>query len=492
MLDPAPKSLSHLIRELPNHRQFGEGDPLIHSLAYDSRAVKDGSLFVAMRGLKTDGSQFVWDAIARGAAAIVTETIGEDLRPVPFVQVRDARKALAELAWSLYDHPESALTLTGITGTNGKTTVATLLRSVLEFAGMRAGLIGTLGVYYGNVADDSPRTTPESADLAAHFAAMRDQGYTHAVMEATSIGIDLQRTWKLPFRVTVFTNLTRDHLDYHGSFEAYRDAKLRLFQEQSAEGTAVINRDDPASNDFINAARGRVLTYSVDTDADFRATNLCLTRLSTSFYLLAANGTTAVTAPLIGRFNAQNLLAVLASAYALGVPLEITKQSLANAAPVRGRAEMVRSCAPFTVIVDYAHTPDALEKILETLNALEHRRILTVIGAGGDRDRGKRPLMAEVAQRLSDRLYLTSDNPRSEDPEEVLNEMAAGIAGASFFRDADRRLAIGAALSDARDGDIVLIAGKGHETYQEIRGVKHPFDDRLVAAEFLARAGYSI
>jgi UDP-N-acetylmuramoyl-L-alanyl-D-glutamate--2,6-diaminopimelate ligase len=293
--------------------------------------------------------------------------------------------------------------------------------------------------------------------------------------------------------VTVFTNLTRDHLDYHGSFEAYRDAKLRLFGEQEPDGVAVINLDDPAASEYIRAAQAKVITYSLKSAADFRATNLRLTRQSTSFDLIAAGETLRIEAPLIGDFNAQNLLAVIASAFALGVPLEITKQALTKAAPVRGRAEMVSTSAPFTVIVDYAHTPDALEKILTTLSGLEHNRIITVIGAGGDRDRGKRPLMADVALRLSDKLFLTSDNPRSEDPEEILNEMASGLpAGSTYFRNADRRQAIETALSEAREGDIVLIAGKGHESYQEIRGVKHPFDDRTVAAEYFSRAGYAI
>ncbi|HEY3294584.1 MAG TPA: UDP-N-acetylmuramoyl-L-alanyl-D-glutamate--2,6-diaminopimelate ligase [bacterium] len=492
-MTPAPKRLHDLTVELRDCRRFGDGDPLVHSLAYDSRAVQEGSLFVALRGLKADGAQFIRDAIARGAAAIVADTAPESGLQVPFIRVQDGRKALAELAWSFYDHPERSLTLAGITGTNGKTTVATQLRAVLDFAGHRTGLIGTLGIYYGEVAAESPRTTPESADLAAHFAAMRALGFTHAVMEATSIGIDLQRTWKLPFRATVFTNLTRDHLDYHGSVEAYRDAKLRLFQEQEPDGAAVINLDDPAANDFVKAARAKVLTYSLLTNADFRATNLRLTRQSTSFDLVTAHGTLPIEAPLIGHFNAQNLLAVIATAFALGVPLEITKQALAQAVPVPGRAEMVRSSAPFTVVVDYAHTPDALEKILSTLQALEHNRIFTVVGAGGDRDHGKRPLMAEVAHRLSDQLFLTSDNPRSEDPEVILNEMAAGLSAENhYFRNADRRLTIETALAEARNGDIVLIAGKGHESYQEIQGVKHPFDDRLVAAAYLSRAGYAL
>ncbi len=463
----------------------------MRAVVYDSRAAQPGSLFVAMRGLKADGTAFIRDALANGAVAVVAESPLPDVS-VPVVEVDNARRALAELAWSLYDHPERDLTLTALTGTNGKTTVATQLRAVLRHAGMRTGMVGTLGIYYDEPAADSPRTTPESVDMAAHFAAMRAQGFTHVVMEATSIGIDLERTWGLPFRVTIFTNLTRDHLDYHGSVDAYRECKLRLFREQAAAGTAVINRDDPAADHFIHAARGKVVTYAIHAAADYRAEALQLTRHGMRFNLVTAAGTAVIAAPLIGLFNVHNLLAVIAAARALGIPLETIQAALQTIAPVRGRAEMVPSSAPFTVVVDYAHTPDALEQMLSTLGALEHRRILTVVGAGGDRDKGKRPLMAATAFRRSDRLYLTSDNPRSEDPAAILSDMSAGLpAHAGHIEHADRRWAIEQALSDAGEGDIVLIAGKGHETYQEIHGVRHPFDDREVAIAWLARAGFA-
>jgi UDP-N-acetylmuramoyl-L-alanyl-D-glutamate--2,6-diaminopimelate ligase len=297
----------------------------------------------------------------------------------------------------------------------------------------------------------------------------------------------------LPFRVAVFTNLTRDHLDYHGTQEAYREAKLRLFREQADDGIAVLNADDPQVSYFQKAARGHVVTYAVDRPADYRATNLQLTRRSVRFDVPTNEGSLTIEAPLIGRFNVYNLLAVVASARTLGVSWPNVQRALREARPARGRAEIVPCSAPFTVIVDYAHTPDALEKILTTLRDLKPRRILTVIGAGGDRDRGKRPLMAQVAFRLSDLLFLTSDNPRSEDPEAILDEMAGGLPrGSRYFRDADRRAAVSSALSEAREGDIVLIAGKGHETYQEVRGVRHPCDDRRVALEWLESAGWGL
>jgi UDP-N-acetylmuramoyl-L-alanyl-D-glutamate--2,6-diaminopimelate ligase len=493
MREPPSKRLSELLRDLADSRRIGDADPMIQSVVYDSRRTSPGSLFVAMRGLKSDGAEFIRDALARGAVAVVAESAPATHAPgIAFVQVSNARRALAELSWTFYDHPERVLTLSAVTGTNGKTTVAGCLRSVLEFAGHKTGLVGTLGISYGSTAEDSPRTTPESVELAAHFAAMRDLGYRHVVMEATSIGIDLERTWALPFRVTIFTNLTRDHLDYHGSEEAYRNAKLRLFEEQDPSGAAVINLDDPAAHYFAKAARARVLTYSLSKPADFRAEQLQLSRNSTRFDLVTSGKTVQFQAPFIGQFNAQNLLAVIAAASALGIPLEVTREALLRLPHVRGRAEMVESNAPFTVIVDYAHTPDALEKILSTLNELVHRRILTVIGAGGDRDKGKRPLMAEVAFRGSTKLFLTSDNPRSEDPEAILDDMAAGLPKhAAFVRNANRRETIESALAESGEGDIVLIAGKGHETYQEIAGVKHPFDDREVALDWLARAGFA-
>jgi UDP-N-acetylmuramoyl-L-alanyl-D-glutamate--2,6-diaminopimelate ligase len=485
------KPLSALLKDLREYRLHGEGDPEIRSIEFDSRHVKSGSLFVALRGLKDDGARFIGDAVLRGASAIASESSPTLDGRLPFVQVPNARKALAELAWTFYDHPERTLVLTAVTGTNGKTTVATQLRDVLEFAGRRAGLVGTIGVYYGSTAEESTRTTPESVDLAAHFSAMHAKGLTHAVMEATSIGVDLERTWGIPFKVAVFTNLTRDHLDYHHTEQAYREAKLRLFRDQSSECVSVINADDPSCEYFVKASPGPVLTYGIEKDADYQARNLMLLRDSLRFDLTARGAETSVQAPLIGRFNVYNLLAVIAAAHAQGIQLESIRSALRQAKPVRGRAEIVPSSAPFTVVVDYAHTPDALEQILTSLGGLEHRRILTVIGAGGDRDKGKRPQMAEAASRLSNVLFLTSDNPRSENPEAILDDMAAGVpAGRSFHRDTDRRLTIERALSEAQTGDIVLIAGKGHETYQEIAGVKHPFDDRAVALQWLARAGY--
>lgn len=483
-------TLRELSKELETSTIHGTNDPIIHSVEYDSRRITKGSLFVALRGRAADGATFIADAVNRGAAAVASESLTTALS-IPTLIVSNARKALAELAWAFHGHPEKALTLTAVTGTNGKTTVAVLLREVLQQAQIQAGLVGTLGVFSNDSAIPTARTTPEAPDLAAHFDDMRDRGITHVVMETTSIGIDMERTWRLPFRVTIFTNLSRDHLDYHGNWESYRTAKLRLFHEQDSGGTAIINVDDEEAQHFLTAARGRMATYSLNHESNYRATDVALERNGLHFTLAHPNGEARVDSLLIGRFNVYNLLAVIAAADTLGIPMRVTLSALKKATPVRGRVEIVSSSAPFTVVVDYAHTPDALEKILTTLHGVEHNRLLTVFGAGGNRDRGKRPLMATVAHRLSDALFLTSDNPRDEDPGAILDDLTDGLPkGAQYYRDVDRRAAIEEALTRAQHGDIVLIAGKGHETYQEIQGVHHPFDDRAVAEEWLSRAGY--
>ena len=485
-----PKHLGEIVRELRHARFADSSDPLITSIEYDSRRVRPGSLFVAIPGLKTDGSAFIRDAEANGAAAIVASDSVSTSSTLPIVRVANPRQALAEAAWTFFDHPERHLTCVGITGTNGKTTTASVLRNVLEQTGHRTGMIGTLGIFYGNERADSPRTTPESSDMAAHFAAMRDAGYSHVVMEATSIGIDLERVWGIPFQVAVFTNLTRDHLDYHGTEAAYLAAKIRLFKELSGTATGIVNADDPKASDFLSAISGTRKTYAIEHAADFKAENVVLRRDSVRFDLCHNTELIEFVVPLIGLFNVYNVLAVIAAANALGLPLEETQRALRTVQPVRGRAEVVPIPAPFTVIVDYAHTPDALEKILLTLRSLKPKRITCVFGAGGDRDRGKRPLMANVSEQLSDIVILTSDNPRGEDPEAILQDIAQGLSGKrKTFREVDRRKAIALALQEAQDGDIVLLAGKGHETYQEVSGVKYPFDDRQVVIEEFSKLG---
>ncbi|MBI5059878.1 UDP-N-acetylmuramoyl-L-alanyl-D-glutamate--2,6-diaminopimelate ligase [candidate division KSB1 bacterium] len=479
--------LSELAREIEGCRAVGE-DVAVTGITNDSRTVRTGDLFVAVPGLNVDAIRYVDEARSRGAVALMAQA---PIAGLPTLVAGNVRRAMAEASWAVYGHPERALTLIGVTGTNGKTTVATVLRQVLATNGLNCGVIGTLGVEYGVFAAGSSRTTPEAPVIATHLAEMIRTGVSHVVMEATSIGIDLERTWKLPFRVTVFTNLTRDHLDYHRTEERYIDAKLRLFREQESGGSAVINLDSPLADRFLAAAAGHKVTYGIGPGARYRATNLELRAGQIEFELAEGSSTPRVTTPLVGGFNVSNVLAVIATAREVGLSLDPIVESLRGIHAARGRTEAVPSRAPFTVIIDYAHTPDALEKVLQTVRALKPHRVVSVFGAGGDRDRGKRPLLAATAARWCDQVWITSDNPRSEDPEAILDEIAAGFpTGYAYERTADRRAAIESALQQAVAGDVIVVAGKGHELYQEIAGKQYPFDDREVVRGWLQRTGY--
>ncbi len=486
------RQLGEIAASIPGARFAGDSGVIISGIAYDSRKVRPGDLFVAIPGLKSDGAFFISEAISRGAVAAICEASAGDISRVPTVVVPHSRRAMAEAALALYDHPEHSVTLAAVTGTNGKTTVAQVLSQVLDHLSTPCGVIGTLGISYGGYQIDLGRTTPESADIANHLAAMRDSGVSHAVMEATSIGIDLERTHGLPFRVAAFTNLTRDHLDYHGSETAYREAKLRLFRELGVESTAVINADDPGARVFLDASSCKRITYSVEGRADWVASHVTFSLSGTRFRLHSGAGEIEVRSRLVGLFNVSNLLAVIGCAAALGFELPRVVEAIALAEPARGRMELVSSSAPFMVLIDYAHTPDALEKVLLAIRGMKPHRILTVFGAGGDRDRGKRPEMGASASKHSDLIFVTSDNPRSESPEAILDDIVSGICGGeqAVRREVNRSRAIGSALQCATPGDVVLIAGKGHENYQEIAGEFYPFDDRQVAIESLKSLGY--
>jgi UDP-N-acetylmuramoyl-L-alanyl-D-glutamate--2,6-diaminopimelate ligase len=460
---------------------------------HDSREVTTGSLFVAIPGFKTDGMKFIEDAIRRGAVAIVSEQDIPQSVPVPFIQVQSARQALAELSWELAGHPERELRMVGVTGTNGKTTIATILAHVLIHCNLPCGICGTLGISYADSDFPSPRTTPEADHLAPLLRQMVNQGAKCCVMEATSIGIVLHRVHGIAFELAIFTNLSRDHLDFHGTWDAYLDAKLKLFKKLPGSSRAIINLDDPTAPEFLQQSSAPIITYAIERNADYQAKRISLGRQGLEFDLITKNNTFRISCPLIGKFNVYNLLAVFAAAHQMGIEAADIISALKTVLGVRGRAEVVRSRAPFTVVVDYAHTPDALLKILETIRELSPHRIITVIGAGGDRDRGKRPEMTKAAERFSDRVYLTSDNPRSEDPSAILHEMAVGIGDHGKFEfEVDRHKAIETALNSAVKDDVVIIAGKGHETYQEIQGVQYPFDDRQVALDWLSQKGLAL
>jgi UDP-N-acetylmuramoyl-L-alanyl-D-glutamate--2,6-diaminopimelate ligase len=465
----------------------GKAEQDVTHVAYDSRRVLPGAAFVAIRGLAADGNRFVEVARRKGAVAVVSELPPQD--EGAWIQVSDSRTALATLAAALNGRPAEQLELIGVTGTNGKTTTAFLIHAALLAAGVRSGLLGTVHYRIGDRLLDAGRTTPESADLQQLFRQMLDEGCRAAVLEVSSHSLALKRVYGCPFRVAVFTNLTRDHLDFHGDMDAYFAAKSILFETNlRADGTAVVNADDDRAAELRERSRGRVWTFGLTREADFRAEAIELTLAGTRFRARTPRGEIAVWSPLLGRFNVENLLGSLAAAFALELPSEAVLKGLTAVAGVPGRMERVDAGQAFSVIVDYAHTDDALRKLLETVRHLGPRRVITVFGCGGDRDHTKRPLMGAVASRLSEVVIATSDNPRSESPEAILAEIKRGMndgRGAERLVIVERREAIRRALEMAEAGDAVVIAGKGHETVQILRDRTLPFDDREVVRQML-------
>jgi UDP-N-acetylmuramoyl-L-alanyl-D-glutamate--2,6-diaminopimelate ligase len=482
--------LATLAAGLPGTEVHGNGAVEVQSIAHDSRHVSPGALFVAIRGLKADGNQFIDAALKKGAVAVASE---EPPRPdVPWLRVPSARIALASLAARLLDHPAQKLELVGVTGTNGKTTTTYLIDAALRAAGHSVGFLGTVQYRLGHQLMEAVRTTPESSDLQGLFAEMVKAGCRYAVLEVSSHALALERVYDCDFRCAVFTNLTRDHLDFHGDMDRYFVAKRHLFDTLlRPDGHAVINLDDPRAEELRRVTRGRVWTYSQRGPADLSAERVELSTQHTRLLARTPAGAFEIETPLLGRFNVHNLLAALGAALALEVPVESAIHGLVSVGGVPGRLEQIRAGQDFSVIVDYAHTDDALRSLLETVHELGPRRVLTVFGCGGDRDRSKRPLMGAVAARLSDVVVVTSDNPRSEPPEaiiaEILRGMNGGRQGAERFVIEDRREAIAKAISLAGPGDAVVIAGKGHETTQTLRDRTLPFDDRQVARAALGQ-----
>ena len=477
----------------------------VSSVVYDSRQATAGSVFVALKGLHADGAAFARDAVRRGAVAVFAETAKPADMNVAWIQVPDARLTLAALANDFYGRPSERLTLVGITGTNGKTTTSYLLASVFEAAGIRCGRIGTIGHRVGNREVEASRTTPEAPELQRMLREMVQQGSGACVMEVSSHALSLRRADYLTFRAAIFTNLTRDHLDFHGDMEAYFAAKRRLF-ELLAEGAAgVTNADDPRGSAFAAAAR-RPVTYAIDTPADVSPGPLSLTLDGLAFEVRTPRGSLQIRSSLVGRPNVYNILAAVAAASALDLPFDAIEEGIGAIRNVPGRFQVVSADADdVRVVVDYAHTDDALKNLLETARPLAPARLITVFGCGGDRDRSKRPLMGAVAARLSDVVIITSDNPRSENPEGIIEDIKRGIVlpadrigpkgqgprSTPYLSIVDRKAAIERAIRDARAGDLVLVAGKGHEKYQVIGDRTLPFDDVAVAQAALAlrRAG---
>ncbi len=478
----------------------GPSDLDVASVVCDSRQAAPGSLFFALHGEKLEGVKFVEDALRRGAIAVASASG----RPAGFPETAtwvellpgSERRGLARAAANFYGHPADVLRLVAVTGTNGKTTTAFLVDSILRAAGLSTGLIGTTGYRTPKGSRPAPNTTPESLDLQQMFAEIRDAGGTHVVLEASSHALAMERLWGCHFAVAVFTNLTRDHLDYHKTLEDYFAAKRRLFEGTGAgaPGAGVINADDPYAAQLAGLVR-RTWTYAVKGAADLTARKIALSLRGLEFTAHTPRGNIEIRSPLVGRINVYNVLAAIGAGIALEIPAAKIAEGVANLALVPGRFERVEEGQPFLVVVDYAHTDDALRNLIATARELDPAgRIITVFGAGGERDRAKRPLMGEAAGSLSDLVVLTSDNPRSEDPLRIINDVVVGLqkANAKYRIEPDREQALALALDEARPGDIVLLAGKGHETYQVLRDRTIEFDDREKARAILRQKGFSI
>jgi len=487
-------TLSSLIRNIPV-RVLGDPTVEIAGIRYDSREVHPGDLFACLPGTKVHGHKFIPDVVAAGAAAVLVEDAAAAPDNIATIVAADSREALAWISAAFYGNPGDALTLVGVTGTNGKTTTTTLLRHILQAAGHPTGLIGTMAYHIGDEVLKAPHTTPQSRDLQELLAKMRDAGMTHAAMEVSSHALCQHRVTGCRFAAAAFTNLTQDHLDFHGTLEAYREAKLELFanpryQPLGGKMISVINADDPSAPIFVKRALGTVRQFGL-TGGDYRATEVALHPDGSHFQLIHPSGTIPVTLQLVGSFNVSNALAALALALELGVNPAIAAGSLAEVPPVGGRFQRVPAGGGGkpTVVVDYAHTPDGLEKVLSTAHEIAPGRVVAVFGCGGDRDRTKRPKMAAVAAKWARDIIVTSDNPRNEDPLRVIDDILAGFTPADRARvrvEPDRAAAIRLAVTAAAPEDLVVLAGKGHEDYQIFADRTIHFDDREEAARVLA------
>lgn len=462
-------------------------NPEIKSIENDNRKVESGSLFICIQGYTVDGHDFAESAVQQGAVAVLAER--ELTLPVPVIVVESTKRAMAVLADAFYGQPSHKLHMIGITGTNGKTTTSHLIEKIFADYGHQTGLIGTMYTKIGPKQLETKNTTPESLTLQKTFHQMVEEGVQTTVMEVSSHALVEGRVHGTDFDVAVFTNLTQDHLDYHNTMEEYRRAKSLLFSQlgntfhHHKPKFAVLNADDKASKEYTESTSAHVLTYGIDQEAHLQAKNIQMTSKGTEFDLVSPLGTQRVSMQLIGKFSVYNVLASIGAALVSGIPLENVISSIESVKGVSGRFELVHEGQDFSVIVDYAHTPDSLENVLTTIKQFAKGEIYVVVGCGGDRDRTKRPLMAKIACKYSDIAVFTSDNPRSEDPLSIIQDMEAGVKDESYKVYPDRKGAIEYTIGCAKKDDVVLIAGKGHETYQQIGGKTYDFDDRAVARE---------
>ncbi|MBQ6974336.1 MAG: UDP-N-acetylmuramoyl-L-alanyl-D-glutamate--2,6-diaminopimelate ligase [Oscillospiraceae bacterium] len=455
----------------------------ITGVSYDSRCTQAGDLFVAVSGFAVDGHKFVPMAAEKGAVCAVCEHAVESA--IPCVVVENTRRALAVIGENWFDHPAREMTMVGVTGTNGKTTSTYLIKSILEKkAGAKVGLIGTIQNMIGDQVIPTERTTPESFELQRLFRQMADAGCTHVVMEVSSHALALDRVYGIPFAVGVFTNLTQDHLDFHKTMEHYCDAKALLFRQCD---TAVYNADDPWHERLLRGSTCRRFSYGVESEADLRAKNVALTAGSVAFDAEADTEWAQVEVGIPGPFTVYNTLDAMAACYNLGVSLQDCADALREGHGVKGRMEVIPTPGKgYTVLNDYAHTPDALENVLTAVKGFAKGRTVVLFGCGGDRDRTKRPIMGGIAARLADFCIVTSDNPRTEEPQAIIDDILAGMAGCDHYVTIpDRVEAIHWAMDNAKDGDVIVLAGKGHEDYQEIHHVHYPMDERVIVAEHL-------
>ncbi|MCE1245950.1 MAG: UDP-N-acetylmuramoyl-L-alanyl-D-glutamate--2,6-diaminopimelate ligase [Firmicutes bacterium] len=479
--------LSNLISNIEKSDARGDLSRDITSIAYDSRKVEAGCLFVAMRGVNTDGHQYIKAAIEKGATAIIAEN-DLILENIPVIKVPDSRAALAKLAECFYGYPAEELDIIGVTGTNGKTSVTHMIAEALGANGIKTGIIGTLYVKIGNKIYPTNNTTPESLELQMYFSKMLEAGCKAVAMEVSSHGLHYNRVNGIKFRAGVFTNLTQDHLDLHHDLEQYFDAKKKLFDMIKPEeegGFAIVNSDDWKVQELVSHLKVPYLSYGIYRRPDVRARNIKMSFAGTSFVAESDRWDIPIRMKPIGTFNIYNALAAVATCLKMNVPPVAISRGFSNLPVVRGRFETIDEGQSFGVVVDYAHTPDGLKKILETARELTQRKLIVVFGCGGDRDRTKRPIMGEHAAEFGDLVIITSDNPRTEDPVSIINEIRPGVEknGRDYVIEPDRRTAIFRAIESAKAGDLVVIAGKGHETYQIFKDKTIHFDDAEVARE---------